>query len=162
MTHAKEVLANQLLANANDTSWYVSLEEALEGLKEEEAFWKPNEDSNSIAEIVWHLLFWNNIWQKRYRAANVKAVPSVENNEESFILPKGYSFDRMKSELLEGLLAWQEILTEEKLDGEATGFPVEAKWWHLISNATTHNAYHIGQILYIRKLQGSWKKCRTR
>lgn len=157
MTHLKEVLADQLLANANDTSWYVSLEEALEGLKEEAAFWKPNENSNSIAELVWHLLFWNNVWQKRYRADDVNVVPSIGDNEESFVIPEEYSFDRMKTELLEGLLAWQDILSEEKLDGDATGFPVDAKWWHLISNATTHNAYHIGQILYIRKLQGSWR-----
>ena len=26
----------------------------------------------------------------------------------------------------------------------------------LISHISTHNAYHTGQILYVRKLQGSW------
>jgi uncharacterized damage-inducible protein DinB len=25
-----------------------------------------------------------------------------------------------------------------------------------ISHVSTHNAYHTGQILYVRKLQGSW------
>jgi hypothetical protein len=25
-----------------------------------------------------------------------------------------------------------------------------------IANICTHNAYHIGQIVYVRKLQGSW------
>lgn len=25
-----------------------------------------------------------------------------------------------------------------------------------IANISTHNAYHTGQILYVRKLQGSW------
>jgi len=25
-----------------------------------------------------------------------------------------------------------------------------------IANMCTHNAYHVGQIVYVRKLQGSW------
>lgn len=52
MFHAKDVLADQLLANANDPSWYQTFSASIENLSEEEAFWKPNKDSNSIAEIV--------------------------------------------------------------------------------------------------------------
>lgn len=35
-------------------------------------------------------------------------------------------------------------------------FPVAAKWWGILGNISTHNAYHIGQIVYIRKLQKVW------
>ena len=31
-----------------------------------------------------------------------------------------------------------------------------AKWAPSITHICTHNAYHTGQILYVRKLQGSW------
>jgi hypothetical protein len=31
-----------------------------------------------------------------------------------------------------------------------------AKMAPTIANICTHNAYHTGQILYVRKLQGSW------
>ena len=30
-------------------------------------------------------------------------------------------------------------------------------WAETISNISTHNAYHTGQIIFVRKLQGSWK-----
>jgi uncharacterized damage-inducible protein DinB len=30
------------------------------------------------------------------------------------------------------------------------------KFASLIAHVGTHNAYHIGQIIYIRRLQGSW------
>jgi len=30
------------------------------------------------------------------------------------------------------------------------------KWYSTIANINTHNAYHTGQILYIRKLAGNW------
>ena len=78
MVHVKDVLADQLLANANDPSWYIPFSDAVKGLSEREAFWKPNEESNSIAEIVQHLLYWNSTWQTRYKESNVNAVPAIE------------------------------------------------------------------------------------
>lgn len=75
MVHAKDVLSDQLLANANDPSWYIPFSESVEHLSEEEAFWKPDEDSNSIAEIVQHLLYWNETWLIRYQKSHVNANP---------------------------------------------------------------------------------------
>ncbi len=75
MTHAKTVLLNQLSANANDCSWYVTFQEAVEGISEKEAFWKPDGESHSIAEIVHHLIYWNEIWQFRYEQSNFNVLP---------------------------------------------------------------------------------------
>lgn len=52
MVHVKDVLADQLLANANDPSWYIPFSDAVKDLSEREAFWKPNEESNSIADCT--------------------------------------------------------------------------------------------------------------
>ncbi|MED4205385.1 DinB family protein [Neobacillus mesonae] len=157
MTHAKDVLADQLLANANDPSWYVPFSESVADLSDEEAFWKPNDESNSIAEIVQHLLYWNETWQKRYKKFHVNAVTPISDNNESFIITENKSFDDLKKCLLTVLLQWQDLLTEEKVENDVNGFPVTAKWWAVLGNLSTHNAYHIGQIVYIRKLQKSWK-----
>ncbi|MBD7964776.1 DinB family protein [Fictibacillus norfolkensis] len=157
MVHVKSLLADQLLANANDASWYLPFNESVENLAEEEAFWKPNENCHSIAEIVQHLLYWNKTWQTRYTQSHVQAVPSIGNNDKSFIIPENQNFSQLKEQLLEVLLQWQELLSEEKVESEVNGFPVPAKWWEIIGNAATHNAYHIGQIIMIRKLQRSWK-----
>ncbi|TQR21699.1 DinB family protein [Psychrobacillus vulpis] len=156
MFHAKDVLADQLLANANDPSWYLPFSDSVKNLPEEEAFWKPNEDCNSIAEIVQHLLYWNETWQTRYEKSHVNAVPSIGDNNNSFIIPKDQTFIEIKEQLLEVLLQWQDLLTEEKLESQVDGFSESVKWWEVIGNVTTHNAYHIGQIIYIRKLQKSW------
>jgi uncharacterized damage-inducible protein DinB len=158
MFHAKDVLADQLLANANDPSWYQPFSVSIKDLSEEEAFWKPNKDSNSIAEIVQHLLYWNETWQTRYQKSHVNAVPSIGNNNKSFIIPENQTFDHLKDRLLEVLLQWKELLTEEKIEKDVNGFSEHVKWWEVLGNITTHNAYHIGQIIYIRKLQKSWKE----
>lgn len=156
MFHVKDVIADQLLANANDPSWYLPFTDSVESLSEKEAFWRPNKDCHSIAEIVQHLLYWNETWQTRYKESNVKAVAPLNNNNESFIIPDKQSFQNLKERLLSVLLQWQDLLTAEKLEKSVEGFPEKVKWWEVLGNVTTHNSYHIGQIIYIRKLQQSW------
>lgn len=153
MVHAKEVLGNQLLAGANDPSWHLPFMQAVEDVTEEEAFWKPGAGLNSIAELTQHLLYWNRTWQTRYQAGRVDIVPPIGDNNNSFILPENVSFAELKSGLLDVLLGWHPLLDEEKLEAQVAGFPEPALWWEIISNAATHNAYHIGQIVYARKLQ---------
>ncbi|MNV03897.1 DinB superfamily protein [compost metagenome] len=156
MFHAYDVLANQLLANANDPSWYVPFEVAVKNLSEEEAFWKVTEASNSIAEIVQHLLYWNETWQTRYKEKSVHAVPSVDNNN-TFVVAEGVTFQELQQQLLEALLRWQELITKEQLDADVQEFQ-GSQWWEVIGNVTTHNAYHVGQIVFIRKIQKSWNR----
>ncbi|MBD7944469.1 DinB family protein [Psychrobacillus sp. Sa2BUA9] len=156
MFHAKDVLSDQLLANANDPSWYVPFSESVNGLTEEQAFWKASKENNSIAEIVQHLLYWNKTWQIRYKESSVNAVPAVGSNDSTFTISKNKTFDELKKQLIEVLLHWQMILTEEQLEKSVQEYS-NANWWQVVGNVTTHNAYHIGQIVYIRKLQKSWK-----
>lgn len=153
MIQAKEVLGNQLLANANDPSWYIPFLQATEGITEKQACWKPGAAMNSIAELTWHLIYWNKTWQARYRKGHVDAVPPIGDNDLSFAVPAESSFAGLRAELEEVLLHWQELLAEECLEESVGGFPEPAAWWEIISNVTTHNAYHIGQIMLLRKLQ---------
>ncbi len=153
LIHAKEVLADQLLGNSNDQGWYLSFEQAIEGVTEEEAFYKLHSDSHSIAQIIVHLIYWNETWQKRYKSRDVAAVAPLKDNAESFLMKEELTLSCLKEKLLEVLLQWQELLDEEQLELEVKGFPVSisAKWWGVLANCTTHNAYHIGQIVYIKK-----------
>ncbi|MEK8197864.1 MULTISPECIES: DinB family protein [Lysinibacillus] len=152
MINAKTILLDQLLANANDRSWYISFDEAVDGLTEEEAFWKPDESSHSIAEIVQHLIFWNETWQLWYKVNEVNTSTKT-NNDDTFLVRDEETFSELKEKLLQILLQWQELIEEEQLLSIVNGYPVKAEWWAIISNAATHNAYHIGQLVYIRKMK---------
>ncbi len=154
ITHAKAILLDQLSANANDQSWYLSFEQAVQGITEEEAFWRPDAANHSIAEITYHLIYWNKAWQIRYDKSDLHAVETLKDNADTFAVPPEHSFSDLKADLLSTLLHWQELITsEQKLDEKVPGFPVAAEWWNLIGNTTTHNAYHIGQIVYLRKMK---------
>ncbi|WNS47052.1 DinB family protein [Paenibacillus sp. MMS20-IR301] len=155
MVHAKDVLANQLLANANDPSWHLPFLQAVESVTEEEAFWKPGAGLSSIAELTQHLLYWNKTWQTRYRAGQVDAVPPIGDNNRSFELPAGIAFSDLRAELLQTLLQWQSLLEVQALEQQVNGFPEPAAWWEIVSNAATHNAYHIGQMVLLHKLYRS-------
>jgi uncharacterized damage-inducible protein DinB len=152
LSHVKSLILDQFLANAYDPSWYLPFREAVKDLSEDEAFWKPTEDNHSIAELVQHLLYWNDTWQTRYQESNVLAVPPIDNNDKSFIIPEGKTFHELSKQLEAVLLQWQSLLTEEQLESDVMGFSFSAKWYEVLGNAITHNAYHIGQIVYIRKL----------
>jgi len=153
MIGAKTILLDQLLANANDRSWYISFYEVTDGLTEEEAFWKPDDSSHSIAEIVQHLIYWNETWQLRYKENHVNASSQTNNNTDTFHVRDEDTFFELKEKLLKILLQWQELIEEEQLLSIVNGYPVKAEWWAIISNAATHNAYHIGQLTYIRKMK---------
>ncbi|MEH7126359.1 DinB family protein [Bacillus sp. JJ1532] len=156
MQYVKVLLLDQFLANANDPSWYLPFTEAVKNLSEEEAVWKPTEDSHSIAEIVQHLIYWNETWQIRFQQSDVKAVQPIEDNDKSFVIPENKKFNELRERLEVVLLQWQGLLTEEQLESDVNGFSLPVKWYELLGNSITHNAYHIGQIVYIRKLQESW------
>ncbi|MFF2755809.1 DinB family protein [Psychrobacillus sp. NPDC058041] len=153
MIDAKTILLDQLLANANDRSWYISFYEAVDGLSEEEAYWKPDNSSHSIAEIVQHLIYWNETWQLWYKKNQVDSGSQTTNNADTFLVRDENTFFELKEKLLNILLQWQELIKEEQLLSIVNGYPVKAEWWAIISNAATHNAYHIGQLAYIRKMQ---------
>ena len=157
MTQVKDILSDQFLANANDASWYRPFSESVENLTEEQARWKPNKNCHSIAEIVQHLIYWNQSWQTRYINCIIDAAPSIKDNKESFKIAQNTTFNDLKETLLDVLIKWDGLLTTEKIESDVIGFSVKAKWWQILGNSTTHNAYHIGQIIFIRKLQDSWK-----
>ncbi|WP_394138894.1 DinB family protein [Cytobacillus oceanisediminis] len=155
----REFLLDQLAVCRNEDSWIQPLSTALKGLSLEDALWKQNEGSHSIGEIAKHLHFYNERWLKRFREKEVS--PPVENpitfSAEGFTEMK---WQELVQQLDEGLAEWQqeiEAATESKLHEQIPHFPVDALWWGALSNLCTHNTYHIGQIIYIRKAQGSWK-----
>jgi len=70
-------------------------------------------------------------------------------NEDTFNNFDSKQWATIVQEFDEGMTAW-----EKAVDG--AGDKKVAEWASDISHIATHNAYHIGQIVFVRKLQGSW------
>ena len=155
----KEILLDQLLVSFDHNGWFVATKNALNNLTAQQAAWKPDGLDNSIWGTLAHLNFYNERYLRRFKGETVPPV-EVENHEtfsgddeasESAWQAEATRFERIMSE-------WRSLIetaADEKL-AQAVSNENQALWWEIISNINAHNAHHGGQIVIIRKLQGSW------
>lgn len=151
----RSILLSQLRSTHDKAEWFVPVDTAVAGLSAEQAKWVPTNaagkldpDANhSVGMLTYHLLFWN-----RRALAGLKGEknpPAPSNNDETFNDFDAAAWTKTVHDLdsvltsLEELVATCDDATLEKIAPT-------------ISHISTHNAYHTGQILYVRKLQGSW------
>jgi uncharacterized damage-inducible protein DinB len=151
----KEVLREQFDACYDESGWFVAARAALDGVTAEQAAWKPAGVDNSIWENVNHLLFWNERWLQRYRG-ELNEPQDVENT--TTFRPRGSDWSVTLDRRWAVLDEWREHLSTisgDKLD-EPVNAQYQAPWRSPLAHQNIHNAYHIGQIVLLRKLQGAW------
>ncbi len=147
-----------LLLNVLDTtfdkeSWYAPFKHAVEGITAEQANWRPTgEATKTIWENVNHLIYY-----KERLAANMEGRewPHNLDGNETFYLTEQSNDDKEWKKVVERAENVQRSLRQilsktsvEELDQNS----LEGK----LLDIMLHDAYHTGQIIQIRKLQGSW------
>jgi uncharacterized damage-inducible protein DinB len=164
----KEILLEQFTVCYDENGWFVALKNALRNLTAEQAAWKPDGLDNSVRGILAHLNFYNERYLRRFRGEaleastlensetfstreNRKTFAGADESSENAWQAEVERFDRVMSEWRSAI----ESADEEKL-AQAVSKENESPWWEVISNISAHNAHHGGQIVVIRKLQGSW------
>jgi DinB superfamily len=143
----KKVLLNQLKTTHNKEDWFAPLNVALEGVSFEQAIWKEKGADHSIAELTTHIIFWNS--QELAKFLNQSDPKFSGDNKETFASVDQASWPAIVKKADSVLTNWENAIQnadEEKL----------LSWYEIIGHISTHNAYHTGQIVYIRKVQGSW------
>jgi len=155
----KEVLLKQYDRCYDQNGWFVSVRKALEGVSAEQAIWRPEATDNSVWETLAHLTYYNDAYLQRFKGIPYEYTKA--DNDETFEAPIDPTDDDWNAEIAK----FDSIMTEfRSLIGNADESKFDqqisekntASWAELISNINAHNAYHGGQILLIRKLQGSW------
>jgi uncharacterized damage-inducible protein DinB len=143
----KSILLEQLKTTHNQKDWFVDANTAVAGLTPEQASWQDGKGNHSIGQLANHLVFWN-----QEELAKFKGEPPVKfsgDNNETF-----NNFDSKKWAATVQQL--DQVLTDWEKAVESSDDKKLESWYSIIAHLGTHNAYHIGQIVYIRKLQGSW------
>jgi uncharacterized damage-inducible protein DinB len=144
----KSVLLDQLKSTHNQQEWFVPASKAVAGLTPEQAMWKQGNANHSIGQLVNHLIFWNNENLVKFKGG--KPADFNGNNNETFEA----SFDQKS--WATAVQKLDDVLTEWEKAIEAADDAKLQSWYSTIAHISTHNAYHTGQILFIRKQQGSW------
>ncbi|MEP6995707.1 MAG: DinB family protein [Acidobacteriota bacterium] len=144
----KSILLEQLKTSHNVQDWFVPASKAVESLTLEQALWKQGTANHSIAQLVNHLTFWDQQQLTKFQGGKPPSFSG--NNEETFAQPKDQqSWDAAVKQLDEVMTGWEKAV-------ESADDAKLQSWYSTIAHIGTHNAYHTGQILYIRKQQGSW------
>ena len=151
----KSILIDQLTACYNDKSWFVPLAEILDDLTAEEAVIK-NDNEQSIWSIVNHLIFWNEKWLERFKAGEFRLDHNIDN-DETFAVAQDQLNEIGWTETLNKLenvfVNWRVVLEETEESKLTKQLPeyFDAPWWGVVSNLSIHNAYHVGQIMLLKK-----------
>jgi len=145
----KSILLEQLKTTHNVKDWFVPVNIAVAGLTAEQANWKDSSDNHSIAQLTTHLLFWNK--QSLDKFKGIKPDKFSGNNKETFSEVDAKTWNSITAQLDSLLTEWEkqvQAADEKKLQA----------FYSTIAHIGTHNAYHTGQIVYIRKMKGWWKE----
>lgn len=157
----KEILLAQFIATYDENAWFVALKNTIQNLTAEQANWKPAGIEHSARETVNHLIYWNERWLKRFRNEQIEDAPEIAQtffggeNEPDFTEKDWADLVQKLYKVFDALKAVLENIDEAKLN-EQVSEKYEAPWSAPFANMNIHNAYHIGQIVIVRKLQGSW------
>jgi hypothetical protein len=143
----RSILLEQLHTTHDQKDWFVPIDVAVDGVTAEQATWKDGSGNHSVGQLTYHLLFWNQRELEKFKGEPEKKFSG--NNDETF-----NDFDTKKwndtvkqlNQVMSDLEKLVETADEQKLQN----------WAPEIARIGTHNAYHVGQIVLVRKAQGSW------
>lgn len=143
----KSILLLQLQEVHNKEEWFVPANIAVEGLTAEQANWTDGKGNHSAGQLAYHLAFWNKSSLARMKGEQPPKFSG--NNDETFT-----NFDA--KQWADTVKQLDQSLTELEKLVENAGDSQLNQWAPTIEKIATHNAYHIGQIIFVRKQQGSW------
>ena len=142
-------LQEQLKYSHTEENWFVPMKVALQNLSPEQVSWKGGTQNHSIGELVSHLIFWNEMYLKTLNGEDVSDFEM--KNDSTFMVHSARDWNDVMNKLDSIQIEfgqWIENVSQEDLEEEAVD----------ILNMTSHNAYHSGQIIYIRKQNGWWNR----
>jgi uncharacterized damage-inducible protein DinB len=154
----KETLLKQYDRCCTENGWFVAVRNAVDGITAEQAMWKPEGSDNSIWESLTHITYYNNAYLQRFKG--IEFQYDVNDNDETFRggEPTEDAWHTVVEKFDSAMTEWRSLI--EQADEPKFSEPVPTKpdriWAEVIADINAHNAYHGGQILLLRKLQGSW------
>lgn len=128
------------------------LRACLEKLSEEEIWWRPNEKSNSVGNLILHLC--GNV--RQWIIHGVGGAPDTRDRPAEFSerkpIPKARLLAQLEATLAEADLTLQQVAVEDLPQPRVIqGFDqtVLSAIFHVVE----HFSYHTGQIIYLTKLR---------
>ncbi|MGX6443550.1 DinB family protein [Neobacillus sp. K501] len=150
-------LLQQWASCLDKEDWFPPLEKVLANITFEQAIWKPVEGAHSIWELVCHLLFYEKRILLRFLGETSKE-PKAENNDATYRLPTEtlQNWQETKQEYIFVHRELEKLLATAELEELYREIPEDNPLMFELKSLAMHGAYHIGQIVFLSKMQGAW------
>ena len=136
--------------------WYGrAVYEMLEETDPAMVYKKPNDNSWSLIELLYHMITWADFTLKRIEGDKEKDMAAFEELDWREIDPGIHTWEKGISEFKAIHKKIVELLNEK--DDKFLGDIVDYRKYNfrfLLNGLIQHNIYHIGQVAYIKKLLG--------
>ena len=138
----------------SESPWYGdSMQQIINQVTEEAAFWQPTKNAHSIAQIVWHMVYWRQALIKRLEG-NVAYKPSMKSEDNWSINEK---LQNSRWEKIKELLAesQEKLITLLKKQDDSLldkAYSEKASYLDVITGIFQHDLYHLGQIAYLKSI----------
>jgi len=127
----------------------INCKEALAHISAEQAAYKKNIDTNSIWQLTSHLIYWRTVTVNRLNGST--ALPPFSD----FLMPENPSEAKWKQTLLDFEAAYHQLrnaILHFKVANLHHPSPREGQsFYDLLMGCLQHDAYHLGQIVLLKK-----------
>src|SRR6478609_44574 len=143
----RTLLLQQWASCLDKEDWFPPLEKVLENITLEQAIW----------ELVCHLLFYEKRILLRFLGETANE-PKAENNDATYRLPTEtfQNWKETKQEYFSVHRELEKILAKSELEDLYRPIPDDNPLVLELKSLAMHDAYHIGQIVFLSKMQGAW------
>ncbi len=153
MNSERKTVAKALRCALSGEGAHAPAETAFEGLEWQLAGGRPQETQHSIFQVLNHLIYWNE-WVLDWLDGKKPAIPRHASGSWPGGAAPGdrQEWDQAVERFSKGL---QELHRREQdrdlFEKRGKKTPLE-----MLQTIASHNSYHIGQVVLLRRLVGSW------
>ena len=138
---------------ADGVGGFTPFARALDGLSPEDAVRKPEGSPHSVAEVVAHMVF----WQERFlRIVDGEAPAPVKHAADGWPAVTAEEWPGLVRRYLAGLGRFRDIAGDEDelrrplVEGRDRSVGASLASYYL------HDAHHLGQVILLRRMLGAW------
>lgn len=139
----REFILSQWNAAWTEGLWAAAWSKSIDGLTPQQAAWSPAAGRHSIWQIVLHMVFWRENELRRFATGQPPSKEEIaEKNFPKIPEVSQSAWDTARQRLTD---------TQERI---AAVYADPSKDIHRAQYLLPHDSYHVGQINYLRALQG--------
>jgi uncharacterized damage-inducible protein DinB len=133
------------------------IERCLEALTDEDVWWRPNEESNSIGNLLMHLEGSTRGWIINTAGGDDSKRNRQQEFDEREHIPASELLARLKRTLTQADKVLVRLSPEEVIERRKSGHDEVTVFW-AVYHAVEHFAMHTGQIIMLTKMRAKHLK----